>query len=83
MCSFKLHATARQLHDWTRSEKQRLKEERAERAKAYVEKGTDHNCSEKPLSTEAEGGEAFEGEMNNFQTPLVRRDDLSLFYVDD
>jgi hypothetical protein len=82
-CSFTLHATARQLHDWTRREKQKLKEQRAERAKAYAEKETGSNCSEKPPSTEAEDDETLDGEMDNFQTPQVRRDDLSLLYVDN
>jgi hypothetical protein len=78
-CSFTLHGTARQLHNWTRREKQKHKEQRAERAKAYTEEGTDSNCSEKPPSTEAEDDEAFDGEMDNFQTPQVCHDDLSLF----
>jgi hypothetical protein len=58
----------------------KLKEQSAARAKACAEKGPDPNGSEKPPFTEAE---AFEGEMDNFQTPLVGRNDLSLVYVDD
>jgi hypothetical protein len=55
LCSFKLHATARRLHDWTRSEKKGFKEERAARTEDYSEKGANPSSyTEKPLSTEAE-----------------------------
>ena len=69
--SFKLHATARQLHEWTRREKMKLKEHAVvEMAK---EKQVQDPCrEEKGSSAEAEVNETFEGEMDNFQTPLVR-----------
>jgi len=70
-CSFKLHATARQLHEWTRSEKMKLKEQAV--AEMAQQAQGDPCCEEKVLSAEAEVNETFEGEMDNFQTPLVRR----------
>jgi hypothetical protein len=83
--SFKLHATALQLHEWTRSEKMKLKEQAvAEMVKEKQAQG-DPCLEEKALSAEAEVNETetFEGEMDNFQTPLVRRGPsaLVLFYV--
>ena len=72
--SFKLHATSRQLHDWTRTEKTKAKE----RAPQMVKEEQADLCSEKLSSTQAE---TFEGEMNNFQTPLVRRGRMPFFYV--
>jgi len=74
-CSYKLHATARQLHEWTRSEKMKLKEQAiAEMAKEKeAETQADRSREEKPSSAETEVNETFEGEMDNFQTPLVRR----------
>ena len=38
-------------------------------------------CSEKPSRMEAKVAETFEGEMDNFQTPLVRHGHLSFLYV--
>jgi hypothetical protein len=73
--SFKLHETSRQLHEWTRSEKMKLKEQTAEAAKG-------ERChGEKPSTTDVQGAEPFEGEMDDFQTPLVRRGLLPFFYV--
>ncbi|KAI0278410.1 caspase domain-containing protein [Russula aff. rugulosa BPL654] len=62
--NFKLHTTARQLHEWTRSEKMKLKE------KAAGAQG-DPCGEEKAMSAEEEDNETFEGEMNDFQTPLL------------
>jgi hypothetical protein len=79
--SFKIHDTALQLHEWTRSEKMKLKEQAvAEMAK---EKQAQAQGEKKALSAEAEVNEteSFEGEMDNFQTPLVRCGLLVLFYV--
>ena len=74
--SFKLHDTALQLHEWTRSEKMKLKEQAvAEMAKEKEAQAQGEPCvEEKSLSAEAEVNETdpFEGEMDNFQTPLVR-----------
>lgn len=75
--SFKLHATARQLHDYTRSEKMRLKEQATDEA----EEQADPSFREKPSFTEAEATETFEGELDNFQTPLVRLSHLLFFYI--
>ncbi len=75
-CSFKLHATSRQLHAWTRSEKTKLKEHAAEIVKEQADLG-----SEKLSRTEAEDAETFEGDMDNFQTPLVRRGHRPFLYV--
>lgn len=65
--NFKLHATSRQLHEWTRSEKIKHHKQAAETAKA------EHAdpCSEKPSRMEAKAAETLEGEMDNFQTPLL------------
>ena len=68
-CSFKLHDTTLQLHEWTRSEKMKLKEKEAQAQ-------GDARGEEKALSAEGEVNETFEGEMDNFQTPLVRRGPL-------
>ena len=77
--SYKLHATSRQLHNWTRGEKTRLKKARSEAnvaaaaaARAYDDEKTREapNCAEMPSSPDAES--SFDGEMDNFQTPLVR-----------
>jgi hypothetical protein len=65
-CSFKLHATSRQLHEWTRTENTKAKE----RSPQMMKEEKADLCSEKSSSTQAE---TFEGEMDNFQTPLVRR----------
>jgi hypothetical protein len=73
-CSFKLHATSRQLHDWTRTEKTKAKE----RAPKMVKAEQADLYSEKRSSPKAE---TFQGEMDNFQTPLVRRGFMSPFYV--
>lgn len=82
--SFKLHATALQLHEWTRSEKVKLKEQ-AEMAKENGAEGQDPCLEEKRSSAEGEVSETetFQGEMDNFQTPLVRRGPSApvLFYV--
>lgn len=73
--NFKLHATALLLHEWTRSEKMKLKEHAvAEMAKKKQAQAQRDPClEEKPLSAEAEVDETetFEGEMDNFQTPLL------------
>ena len=82
--SYKLHTTAMQLHEWTRSEKMKLKEhaiaEMAKEKEAHAQ-----GDPEKRLSAEAEVNETepFEGEMDNFQTPLVRCGPSApvLFYV--
>lgn len=65
--NFKLHTTSLQLHEWTRSEKMKHHEQAAETAKA------EHAdpCSEKSSRMEAKAAETFEGEMDNFQTPLL------------
>lgn len=82
--SFKLHATALQLHEWTRSEKVKLKEQ-AEMAKENGAEAQDPCLEEKRLSAEGKDNETetFQGEMDNFQTPLVRRGPSApvLFYV--
>jgi len=65
--NFKLHATARQLHEWTRGENVKLKEQAAA---AEVAKETTGDDDEKPRSAEDETFEV-EGEMDNFQTPLL------------
>jgi hypothetical protein len=76
--NYELHAMSRQLHDWTRGEKTRLKKARSEAstttaaaARAYDDekKGQAPNCAEKPSSPDAES--SFDGEMDNFQTPLL------------
>jgi len=64
--NFKLHTTSRQLHAWTRSEKTKLKEHAAEMVKEQADLG-----SEKLPRMEAEDAETFEGDMDNFQTPLL------------
>jgi hypothetical protein len=78
-CSFKLHVTSRQLHEWTRSEKTKHHEQAAKTAKA------EHAdpCGDNPSRMEAEAAQAetLEGEMDNFQTPLVRRGHLPFLYV--
>jgi hypothetical protein len=53
----------------------KLKEQAvAEMAKEKEAKGQGEPCDEeKALSAEEEDNETFEGEMNDFQTPLVRR----------
>ncbi|KAH9959978.1 caspase domain-containing protein [Russula dissimulans] len=78
--NYKLHTTARQLHEWTRSEKMKLKEREARAAR---DDHADPCLGTKPSPTEAGDAESFEGEMDNFQSPLVRpsRGHLSLFYV--
>ncbi|KAI9511063.1 caspase domain-containing protein [Russula earlei] len=58
--NFNLHATTRQLREWTRSEKLKLKKH-AEAARDV----------EADLCQEAGDAESFEGEMDNFQTPLL------------
>jgi hypothetical protein len=87
-CSFKLHATSRQLHEWTRSEKMKLKEqavsEMAKEKQGAVGAQVDPCSEEKGLSAETEVDETFEGEMDDFQTPLVRHSSAPvLFYVTD
>jgi hypothetical protein len=72
-CSFKLHDTALLLHEWTRSEKMKLKEQAVAKMAKEKEGQGDPCDEEKALSAEEEGNETFEGEMDNFQTPLVRR----------
>ncbi|KAF8492193.1 caspase domain-containing protein [Russula emetica] len=71
--NFKLHTSALQLHEWTRSEKMKLKEQAvAEMAKEKPAQAQGDPCSEeKALSAEGEVDETFEGEMDNFQTPLL------------
>jgi len=64
--NFKLHTTSRQLHAWTRSEKTKLKEHAAEIVKEQADLG-----SEKLPHMDAEDAETFEGDMDNFQTPLL------------
>lgn len=64
--SFTLHTTSRQLHEWTRTEKTKAKESSPQ----IVKDEQADLCSEKPSSTQAE---TFEGEMDKFQTRLVRR----------
>ena len=73
-CSFKIHATSRQLHEWTRTEKTKAKE----RAPQMVKEEQADLFSEEPPATKSE---TFEGEMDNFQTPLVRRSHMPFFYV--
>ncbi|KAH9005350.1 caspase domain-containing protein [Lactarius deliciosus] len=83
--NYKLHATSRQLHEWTRSEKAKLKKAQPEAsatgaaaARAHDdEKQQQHqqqapipNSAEKPSSADAESS-SFDGEMDNFQTPLL------------
>jgi len=67
--SYKLHTTSRQLHEWTRSEKMKLKDHEAKVAKGDQ---TDPGLGTKASPTEAGAAENFEGEMDNFQSPLVR-----------
>jgi len=63
--NFKLHETSRQLHEWTRSEKMKLKEQAAEAAKG-------ERChGEKASTTDVQGAETVEGELDDFQTPLL------------
>ncbi|KAI0290174.1 caspase domain-containing protein [Russula brevipes] len=63
--NFKLHETSRQLHEWTRSEKMKLKEKTAEAAKG-------ERChGEKASTTDVQGAETVEGELDDFQTPLL------------
>ncbi|KAI9440266.1 caspase domain-containing protein [Lactarius psammicola] len=80
--NYKLHATSRQLHEWTRSEKTKLKNARSPEASAtgaVVTRVCDDekqapvpNCTEKkPSSADAESLSSFDGEMDNFQTPLL------------
>ena len=79
--SFKLHATARELHDWTRMEKMKLKEQAvAATAKEKLAHGQDPCREEKRSPAEAEVNETFEGEMDNFQTPVVRRGASAPFF---
>jgi len=60
----------------------KLKEQAvAELAKEDVEAQGDPRREEKALSAEVEDNEAFEGEMNDFQTPLVSCGHCSSFYV--
>ncbi|KAH9164042.1 caspase domain-containing protein [Lactarius sanguifluus] len=82
--NYKLHATSRQLHEWTRSEKTKLKKAQPEASAtgAAAARARDNekqqqqqqapipNCAEKPSSADAESS-SFDGEMDNFQTPLL------------
>jgi len=70
--SYKLQETARHFHDWTRSEKQGLKKAHVGATVAAAATWDDEkkqlpDCAEKP------DAESSDGEMDNFQTPLVRR----------
>jgi hypothetical protein len=72
--NFKLHATALQLHDWTRKEKMKLKEQAVVEMSKKKEAQEQDSCREKePSPAEAGVNETveFEGEMDNFQTPLL------------
>ncbi|KAI0261894.1 caspase domain-containing protein [Gloeopeniophorella convolvens] len=68
--NFMLHATSLELHAWTRGEKARLKREAAleERGSAVQSQSTGNVGSEKDT---AHDKAVFEGEMDNFQTPLL------------
>jgi len=73
------------LHEWTRSEKTKLKKNAQSEASAtgapavrtyddekQQQQAPVPNCAEeKPSSADAESS-FFDGEMDNFQTPLVR-----------
>ncbi len=80
--SFTLHATAQQLHGWTRCEKMKLKEEAV--AEMPKEKQAhaqgEPRREEKPSAAEAEVNETSQGEMDNFQTPVVRRGPSAPFF---
>ncbi|KAH8989864.1 caspase domain-containing protein [Lactarius hatsudake] len=83
--NYKLHATSRQLHEWTRSEKAKLKKAQPEASATGAAAARAHddekqqqqqqqqapipNYAEKPSSADAES--SFDGEMDNFQTPLL------------
>jgi len=66
--NFKLHTTSRQLHEWTRNEKMKLKEREETGAQGDH---ADPCLGTKPSPTEAGTAESFEGEMDNFQSPLL------------
>jgi hypothetical protein len=77
-CSFKLHATVRELYEWTRMEKMKLKEQAvAAIAKEKQAHGQDP-CREEKRSPAV--NETFEGEMDNFQTPVMRRGASAPFF---